>query len=333
MRKTLRYGIMGAGNIARQFADGVRDAHRSTITATASRSLEKAKAFNAGTPYGDYAALLDDPQVDAVYVALPNSMHHEWTLRCLAAGKHVLCEKPMASDEAQTREMFDAAQRAGLLLMEAFMYRCHPQTHAVLEQVRSGAIGKLKLIRTAFCYSTGKPQGNIRFDAALAGGALMDIGCYCISMARLLAGCEPTAMHAVGRLGASGIDEYATGVLDFPGDVIAEFCCGMTVQTNNTAIICGDEGYLEIPWPWKPQAERAVFIRDGQVPPRQDSGKQSRQPRQEFVVNAGRPLYAVEADDFAQSVLDGKPLTVSKQDTLGNMHVLDELRRQVGVKF
>lgn len=341
MSERLRFGIMGTGNIAGQFADGVAGAERSVAAAAASRTKDKAEAF--AQRYGveqscaGYDGLLQLPGVDAVYISLPNSMHHEWTLKALAAGKHVLCEKPLASNAAEAEEMFAAADRAGCVLMEAFMYHCHPQTRAVLDKVRSGAIGRLKLIRTAFCFRVMSTEGNIRFDSALAGGALMDIGCYCVSFARLLAGSEPEAMHAVGRLHESGVDEYTAAVLRFPGGVVSEFCCGMTLQTDNSAMICGDEGYLEIPWPWKPpapgnkSASGYSFAINAQVPPRQDAGRESRRPREEFTVAVDRPLYAMEADAFAAAVLDGTAPPVSRDHSVGNMRVLDELRRQVGV--
>lgn len=337
MTDRLRYGILGTGNIARQFADGVAGSRRSVVTAVASRSQDSADAFAGDRgierAYASYDALLSDRNVQAVYISLPNSMHHEWTLKCLAAGKHVLCEKPIASDAQQATEMFDAAQRAGLVLMEAFMYRCHPQTHAIVEQVRSGAIGKLKLIRTAFCFRVKKLDGNIRFDASLAGGALMDIGCYCVNFSRLFAGSEPVKMHAVGRLHASGVDEYTSAVLEFPGGVLATFTCGMTVQSDNTARVCGNEGYLEVPWPWKPPVGAATYAINAQIPPRQDGDTQQRRPREQFTVQSDTPLFGIEADAFAAAVLDGAQPHVTRADSLGNMRVLDELRRQVGVKF
>jgi len=331
----LRYGILGTGNIARQFAEGVAKSHRAQIVAVASRSQTGAEAFaqayGIDRAYGSYDAILDDDSVDAVYVSLPNSMHCGWTLKLLAAGKHVLCEKPIASNVAEAEQMFDAAQRYGRVLMEAFMYRCHPQTRAVIEHVRSGTIGQLRLIRTAFCYRAHLVEGNIRFDPKLAGGALMDIGCYCVSLARAVVGEEPVEIHGVGHLHESGVDDYAAGVLRFPSGVVCEFCCGMSVQTDNTAWICGSDGYLEVPWPWKPPFPVSRYVVNAQVPPRQDQGKSERRPREEYEIKSDCPLYGIEADTFAVAILDGSPIPVSREDTLGNMRVLDELRRQVGV--
>lgn len=332
----LRWGILGTGNIARQFAEGVAHAKRSRIVAVGSRSQRTAddfaEQFQISRAHGSYDALLADEGVDAIYLSLPNSLHHTWTLRALAAGKHVLCEKPFASNANQAQEMFSAAERAGLLLMEAFMYRCHPLTQQVVERVRQGVIGNLRLIRATFCMRTRNTAGT-RFDAALAGGALMDVGCYCLSLARMLAQAEPIAAHAVGQLHPSGVDEYVTGSLQFPGGILGSFACALTVQTNNTAYICGDEGYIEIPVPWKPAATGARYVLAQMTPPRQDGALKPPPPRQTIDVDAPAPLFGLEADAFAAAVLDGAPLPVTKQDTLGNMQLLDDLRSQLGVTF
>src|SRR2546428_13775935 len=196
MSDRLRWGILGTGNIARQFAAGMKSAPRSEIVAVGSRSGESANEFArahaTATAHASYQQLLDDQNVEAIYNSLPNSLHHEWTIKALRAGKHVLCEKPFARDEAETQEIFDAARHAGKIVTEAFMYRSNPLTLAVKKAVESGIIGQLLLIRTSFCYRTNKIAGNIRFDRALAGGGLMDIGCYCVNFSRYFASEEPT---------------------------------------------------------------------------------------------------------------------------------------------
>ena len=337
---TLRWGILGTGNIARQFAASFPTAQRSILTAVASRQLQTAQSFaqtfHMPAAFGSYDELLRAKDIDAVYVSLPNSMHHQWTIKALRAGKHVLCEKPFATNHAQAQEMFDVAAHGGLQLTEAFMYRSHPLIHAVLGAVRAGKIGRVRLIRTSFCFRVWNTAGNIRFDRALAGGALMDIGCYCINFSRLIAGAEPTALHAVGQLHASGVDELASAVLQFPGGMTASFTCGMNAQADNTACICGDEGYIEIPVPWKPPVQNAVWILAYSTPPRMDQASGAApqpRPKETFSVDAGKGLYALEADDFAEAVLEGKPVRVSREDTLGNMRVLDGARRQIGVVF
>jgi predicted dehydrogenase len=342
MGTTLRWGILGTGNIARQWTNGLRSSSRTAVHAVASRRAESAEAFARahGVPgaYGTYDGLLRDGSVDAVYVSLPNSLHHEWTIAALRAGKHVLCEKPIASNAAEAEEMFDAAEKAGRVLVEAFMYRSHPLTHAALGAIRSGEIGRVNLIRTSFCFRTTKIEGNVRFDASLAGGALMDIGCYCTDFSRLVAGAEPTGVHAVGILHASGVDESAAAVMTFPGGITASFTCGMATQADNTAYVCGTEGYIELPIPWKPAKEDAEYRVVRGTPPKMDAPtKGSVAPaaalRDVRRVSAGKELYALEADDFAAAVFDGKPPRLTRSNSVGNMRLLDELRRQVGVKL
>jgi predicted dehydrogenase len=336
----LRWGILGTGNIARQFAASIPTAQRSTIAAVASRqpatAIAFAKTYHVSTAFGSYDELLHAKEVDAIYISLPNSMHHEWTLKALRAGKHVLCEKPMAANAAQAQEMIDVAVQTGRLLTEAFMYRSHPLIHEVMDAVKSGKIGRVRLIRTSFCFRVWKTAGNIRFDPALAGGALMDIGCYCINFSRLIAGAEPAKLHVIGQLHSSGVDELAAGVMQFPGGITASFTCGMTAQADNTASICGDEGYIEIPVPWKPPVQNAIWTLAYSIPPRMDQAGGAAppaKPKETFSVDAGKGLYALEADDFAEAVLDGKPVRISAADSLGNMRVLDEGRRQLGVVF
>lgn len=332
MTDRLRFGILGTGNIANQFAAGVAASRRSTVAAVGSRSAASAKAFankhHVPGAHGSYDALLADKTVEAVYVSLPNAMHHDWTLKALRAGKHVLCEKPIASDAAEAEAMFDAAKRAGLLLVEAFMYRSHPLTRAYLGAIRDGRIGSVKHIRTSFCYHAKTIEGNVRFNRELAGGALMDIGCYCLDLSRLIAGAEPSAMHAAGRMHESGVDQFAAGTLSFDSGIVASFACAMDMQSNNAAHICGDGGWIEVPIPWKPPEREAMWVIDGQTPPRQDGG--GLKPRRQAVtVDAGGPLFGLEADDFAAAARDGAPVSVTRAESLGNMRALDALRGQV----
>ena len=333
----LRWGILTTGNIARQFCTGVGPTKRNTLAAVASRQQATAEAFaktfRIPTAHGSYDALLADPSVDAVYNALPNHLHHEWTIKALRAGKHVLCEKPLASNLAEAQEMFDVARQTGRLLVEAFMYRSHPLIRAVKQAVDGGAIGELRLIRTSFCYFTSKTDGNIRFDAAMAGGALMDIGCYCINFSRYLAGTEPTRAEVTGHLHASGVDDLAAGTLLFPGGVVASFGCGMQTQADNTATVCGSGGYLEIPVPWKPP-KVSTYILARSTPPRMDTPKSAAPvppPRETVTIQSEDELYGNEANDFAAAVLDGAPPAVTAADSIGNQSLLDQFRRQLGM--
>jgi len=337
MTRQLRWGILGTGNIARQFADGVVTCPRARIVAVGSRAGETARAF-AGerkipAAYGSYDQLVADPNVDAIYNSLPNNLHHQWTVKSLEAGKHVLCEKPFAMNIGEAAEMFDVARKHKRVLVEAFMYRSHPLTHAVLAAVRGGEIGDARLIRTSFCYRTTRME-NIRFNKSLGGGGLMDIGCYCINFSRLFAGAEPSAVHAHAHFSQSGVDDVMSASMEFPNGILASFTCGMDVHANNMATICGTEGYIEIPVPWKPPQQQAEYIVARSTPPRMDNpGGKAPPPRESRFVDAPYELYGLEAEDFAATVLDGKPPAVSEQDTLGNMAVLDALRQQIGLSF
>jgi len=334
MNDRLAWGILGTGNIARQFSVGVNASRRGRLASVASRDPAKAAAFaqihNIPRHAPSYDALLADPQIDVIYVSLPNNLHHEWTIKALRSGKHVLCEKPFATSLAQAKEMFDAARRAGNVLIEAFMYRAHPLTHAVVDSVNSGAIGNVRLIRTSFCFKVSRWQGNIRFDPSLDGGVLMDVGVYCTSFSRLLARCEPDRIHVIHHRHESGVDDVIAGTLGFPNGVLASFICGMTVHADNTASICGDEGYIEIPIPWKPPSKGATFTIARSAPPKMEGPSLNAPPPRETrtIADVGE-LYALEADAFADTVFDNAPPFVTAGDTLGNQKVLDELRRQV----
>ena len=334
--KRLRWGIVGTGNIARQFAEGVARSDRGTLAAVASRSSESAQRFAqqfaipvAHANYAGYDTILTEPTVDALYVSLPNSMHREWTLKALAAGKHVLCEKPMAATAAEVEEMFDAAERAGRVLIEAFMYRAHPQTTAIVDAVRGGAVGTVRSVRTSFCFRVRQPVGNIRFDPSLQGGALMDVGCYCVSFSRLIAGCDPVDVFATALHHASGVDEQTAAILRYPNGITAEFTVGMSLQADNSAHVNGDEGYLSAAWPWKPPAGGTQLVVRGAVPPRQDqmgstTPMAAPEPRVIEVPNE-KPLYAVEADAFAACVLDGAAPFVTREESIGNARTIERI--------
>ena len=337
MNEPLRFGIMGTGNIAHQFAEGLAGSERCVLSAVGSRSVEAADRFasrfgDVPGRHGSYDALIADDGVDAIYVSLPNSMHREWTIKSLEAGKHVLCEKPMAVSAAEVEEMFDVAERAGRVLVEAFMYKSHPLTKQYTKHIAEGAIGRVRSVRGSFCYRTKKIDGNVRFSEPLAGGALMDIGCYCVHFARMIAGQEPDWVEATGRLHETGVDVAAAGAMRFPNGVLATFTCAMDTQMNNAAYIGGEEGYIEVPVPWKPPVKDARAVIDSMTPPRQDGGGVARD-KSVLRVDAPKPLYGLEADDFAAAVFDGTDPVITRHDSLGNMRVLDAMRRQVGLSF
>jgi len=318
----------------------MNSSQRGSLVAIGSRSTDAAKQFaqthRIPTAYGSYDRLLGDPAVQAVYVSLPNSLHHLWTIAALKAGKHVLCEKPLAISVAEGEEMFAMAAKKNLCLIEAFMYRAHPQTTAVRKAVQDGKIGTLKIIQTSFCYRTTKTVGNIRFDPHLAGGALMDVGCYCIDFARLITGEDPVHCAAMSQTHPQGVDEMVVGSMMFPSGVLTSFSCGMSVQAYNATFVCGTEGYLEIPIPWKPPAGGTHFHLIQATPPRQDQqglaatkSVPNSGPRQKFNIAATDDLYALEADAFAATVLDGAPPMITPSESLGNLRVLEKLQRQI----
>ncbi len=337
MTDKLRFGIMGTGNIARQFANGTASATRSVVNAVGSRTAEAAAAFaerfdiDPAHVHGSYDALLDDPQVDAIYLSLPNAMHCEWTLKALEAGKHVLCEKPIASNEDQAARMFDAAERTGLVLIEAFMYRCHPMIREVVRRVHEGEIGTLNLAHFNFCYHTTKIDGNVRFSADLAGGALMDIGCYPTSFALLLADAQPEVVQCVGHIHETGVDDSAAGVLRFASGFVASFQCSMQSQADNRVELRGTDGFVQIPIPWKPPDTQAEYRIRTMQRPRMEKGAKPEPTDAVHHVDAPGPLYGMEADAFAATVLDGAEPFMSAEHSLTNMRILDACRRQVGV--
>ncbi len=317
--QNLRWGILGTGMIARKFAEQLPQCPRGELAAVGSRSREKATAFASefgGAAFAGYETVLDDADVEAVYVSLPNGLHHEWTIRALESGKHVLCEKPLASNAQQAEEMFAAAERSGRVLVEAFMYRAQPAVQRAIELLREGAIGELRLIRTNFTFCREVRAEDARYQPAIAGGSLMDIGCYCVNLARAVAGAEPTSVHAVAHLHELGVDDYAAGTLDFDGRVLAVFTCGMTVHSDRRAVFGGSHGAIAIDNPWL-GADRIALTRGGQTK----------------TIEATAPigLYALEADRFAATVCDGQPPVITADDSIGNMRVLNQLRRQIGL--
>ena len=321
MSEPLRWGILGTGKSARKFAGQLHQSRRARLLAVGSRSADSADGFAGefgGTGYGSYEDMLADPNVDAVYNSLPNALHHAWTIRAIESGKHVLCEKPIAATAAETEAMFDAAERTGRLLVEAFMYRCHPAVQRLITMVRDGAIGQPKLIRTHFTFNRPDSPEDVRYQPGLAGGSLMDVGCYCINLARALAGGEPTAVHAAAHLHAAGVDDYAAGTLDFDGRVLCAFTCGMTVDADRTTYVGGSDGYAAIDTPWFSDGT-FTLVRAGQ--------------REVIRAEASMEQYALEAEAFAACVSGEAEPWISKSDTLGNMRVLDELRKKIGLPY
>ena len=249
----VRWGLMSTARINLYILEGARQTERAAIVAVASRDQGRADAYarqhGIERALGSYDALLEDPGVEVVYIGLPNSLHVEWSIRALEAGKHVLCEKPFGRRPAEVERAFDAAERADRLVMEAFMYRHHPQTRTLQEVVASGAIGELRQLRACFSFTLDDPD-DVRMRPELDGGALMDVGCYCISVSRLLAG-EPELVFGRQRVGPTGVDVGFTGLLQFPGGVFAEFHCGFDLPDENGIEAIGSEGSALVPEPFR----------------------------------------------------------------------------------
>jgi predicted dehydrogenase len=252
MSRAVTWGFLSTANINDKLLPGARASDRVDLVAVASRDRARAEAYarerGIERSYGSYEELLADDDVEAVYVSLPNSLHVQWSIRALEAGKHVLCEKPLSRRPDDVERAYDAADRAGRILMEAFMYRHNPQTRRLVELVDGGAIGRLRLVRAAFSFPLAD-AANVRLSAELDGGGLMDVGCYCVSGSRLLAG-EPESVYGEQALAPGGVDELFTGTMTFAGGVRAQFDCGLVLPNRDELEAIGEEGSLFLDDPW-----------------------------------------------------------------------------------
>jgi len=248
----VKWGIVSTADINRKVIPGAHASDKVELVGVASRDQARADAYaqewEIPRAYGTYEALLADDEIEAVYISLPNTLHVEWSIKALEAGKHVLCEKPMDRSPEQVAKAFDTAERTGRRLMEAFMWRHNPQTKQLKALVEDGAIGELRLIRSAFSYSLYDTD-NIRLKTDVDGGALMDVGCYCVSGSRLLGG-EPVEAHGNSWIGPTGTDWVTAGVLRFPNNVLATFDCGTALTNRDELEAIGSEGSLFLDDPW-----------------------------------------------------------------------------------
>jgi len=336
----LRWGILGTGHIARKFATDLSSSRSGRLVAVGSRSDAAAAgfagAFGDVRAHGSYEALLADAQVQAVYISTPHPWHAEWAIAAARAGKHILCEKPLTLNQADTRRVMAAAREHGVLLMEAFMYRHHPQTLKIVELVRAGVLGELRLIRASFNFAATFDPAHRLFNRALGGGAILDVGCYPVSFARLVAGqaqgrafAEPVAWLGAGRVHPEAqTDEYATALATFAGGVLAELSCGTTVRNDQSAQIHGTEGWLDIPNPFLPGQDR-----HDEVIHLHRRGASA--PQDIAITGLVHGLYAYEADAVAEAVARGatEAPAMSWDDTLGNIAALDAWRQALGVRY
>jgi xylose dehydrogenase (NAD/NADP) len=320
--KPIRWGVLGCANIALQAViPAIQHSSNGAVMAIASRSPAKAEraAEQAGIPaaYGGYEALLNDPGVDAVYNPLPNSLHAEWSIKCMQAGKHVLCEKPLAMNRAEVDAIASASREHHKLAMEALMYRFHPQTHRVHEIVTSGLLGEPQLIGSAFTYRLANDD-DIRLDAKLGGGVMLDVGSYCVSAARLIAGGEPYSVAASSRIGPnSDVDETFTGLLSFPRGIHAHFGCSLRSPLDQWIQVTGTEGSLRVTMPFVPGTEdcRLVLTIGGQ------RGAQG----EEVTIIEGVDQYQRMVEHFGECIQDGSEPAISLAESRANIGVVTTL--------
>jgi len=342
MTRPIQWGIIAAGNIAKAFANGLDQTDTGTLVAVGSRSKEKATQFgqefgvDAAKCYGSYDDLLADGDVDAVYIATPHPMHVTWCVRAAEAGKHILCEKPLTLNHASAMIAVEAARRAGVMLMEAFMYRAAPQTRKLVELVKRQAIGELRLIRATFSFHGPADPTHRLMANELGGGGILDVGCYTVSMARLLAGAamgkdfaDPVDVCGAGRIGETGVDEYAAATLKFPGDIVAQLSTGVQLNQDNALVLFGEKGQIRVNSPWlchgKEAGSSSIELHQKGHDP------------EKLVVQADKGIYALEIEAAAEAIHAGRPQPLSPamggDDTLGNMKTLDRWRAAMGQQY
>jgi len=339
MDKRLNWGIISTGRIAGKFADQLPGSKTGALYGVASRTLPKAKEFaekyNIPRFYGSYQELLDDAGVDIVYIATPHPMHSEWSIKAAMGKKHILCEKPLTMNMKEADEVINAAQKNDVFLMEAFHYRCHPQTENLLELIREKEIGDVRVIQAAFSFNCPYDLNHRTLNHALGGGGILDVGCYPVSMVRLLAGAaigedfaEPLEIKGCGFIGnQSRVDEYAVADLRFSGGILAQVAAGVQVHQENVLRIYGSRGRITVPTPWVVSitgGTSTIILK-----------KDQKQEQKIIEVFADRGLFAIEADTAAKyiSAREAAPPAMSWKDTLGNMKTLDMWRESIGLIY
>ncbi|EPE94606.1 aldo/keto reductase [Rhizobium grahamii] len=338
-KERIRWGIIGPGTIARTFADGIAHSRTGKLVAIATRNPDKpgiAEGFPGARIVNGYDALLTDAETDAIYIATPHTGHAEWAIKAIRAGKHVLVEKPIALSAFEAEAIYHEAKKAGVFAGEAFMYRLHPQTAKIVELVRDGGIGSVRIIRSSFGFNMGtyRPEHRL-FANETAGGGILDVGGYPVSMARLIAGTvegqpflEPEKVSGVGHLGQSGVDEWASAVLKFPNGIIAEVSCSIMAQQDNTLRIIGSEGRIEVKDFWFASGHqggvgRIEIIKGNEL--------------QTVEVKEDRWLYSFEVDAAGDAIGAGEAQFRSPgmgwADSVGNLRVLDQWRASIGLEY
>lgn len=312
--KVLNWGLLSTARINRAVIKPLRASKRNQLLAVASRTQESAdnyaREWSIPRTHGSYNALLADPDIDVIYNPLPNHLHAEWTIKAVQAGKHVLCEKPLALSVQEVDAIRDAARKHGRIVMEGFMYRHHPQTLKVQELVKSGSLGTLKLIRGSFSFLLTR-EGDVRLNPAMGGGSIWDIGCYPISYARMVVGTNPLEVFGWQVTGPTGIDESFAGQLRFANDVLAQFDSSFVVPFHTFMEIVGSEGTLNIPRPFRPETDENIYLTRGD--------------KTETIKVPGQELYTGEVENMADAILLGQEPRVSLEDSRANVAVISSL--------
>lgn len=317
----VKWGIIGTGMIASRLAKAFSDVTKAIIIAVASRSEERAKAFaqehGIQRAYSSYEALLSDQDVEAVIIALPNSLHHEWAIKAAYARKHILCEKPLATSVEECERMSEACRINGVLLMEAAMYRFQPQVALVLQLIRCGSIGEPRIFHGAFCFPF-LDRTNIRYNAQLGGGCIFDMGFYPVDFSRLIADDVPKAVCAFGIVDREcGVEVVAAGTMQFSSGMLAQFECGFQNDIRTYVEIIGTEASIQMPDPWTSRGKRKEVLLF-----------KKRECIQRFELPDPNS-YALEIEHLSQCIIDGSAPVVSTRWSTGTVAVLQELRRQV----
>jgi predicted dehydrogenase len=312
--KVLNWGLLSTARINQALIKPLRASKRNQLVAVASRTQESAdnyaREWKIPRAYGSYEALLADPEIDVIYNPLPNHLHAEWTIKAVEAGKHVLCEKPLALSVEEVDAMRDAARKHGRVVAEAFMYRHHPQTLKVQELVKSGSLGTLKLVRGSFSFFLSR-EVDVRLDPAMGGGSIWDVGCYPISYTRTVLGQNPLEVFGWQVTGPTGVDVTFVGQMRFQNDVLTQFDCGFVVPLRWFMEIVGSEGTLSIPSPFKPETDEKIYLTRGD--------------KTETIKIKGQELYIGEVEDMADAILLGHEPRISLDDSRANVAVISAL--------
>jgi predicted dehydrogenase len=336
-QEQLRWGILGTGKIARIVATAVAESEGGELVAVGSRDAERAASFAADfdvpRSFGDYDGVIRTPEVDLVYVALHHPLHREWAVRAADAGKHILCEKPMAVNHAEASQIVEAARRNDVFLLEAFAYRSHPQTRRLVELLGERAIGEVRLIDAVFGYDAGPEPANYLMVHELAGGGILDVGCYTTSMAHLVAAAAhgrdaapALQVTGAGVIGPTGVDHSAAATLTFDGGVLARVACSIQANLDSSLRVVGSEGTMTVASPWLPGligSEAQILVeRWGSAPELID-------------IPLERGVYTIEVEEVNEAIRSGErsPSAMPWPESLANMNTLDRWRAAIGLQY